>query len=101
MRTWGRCLGEPLPVPQLDGSTDSPLLPSHTRPGVPSPSASLTGLPDEAFESLTQLQHIYVAHNRVSPPPLTQGLAFQGSSQAWVTWPSMGQHGIGGWNGTT
>ena len=78
-----------------------PLLPSHTRPGVPSPSASLTGLPDEAFESLTQLQHIYVAHNRVSPPPLTQGLAFQGSSQAWVTWPSMGQHGIGGWNGTT
>ncbi|KAM9731559.1 podocan-like protein 1 isoform 1-T1 [Dama dama] len=30
---------------------------------------SSEGLPDEAFESLTQLQHIYVAHNKVSAPP--------------------------------
>uniref|UniRef100_A0A7N5JDX0 Podocan like 1 n=1 Tax=Ailuropoda melanoleuca TaxID=9646 RepID=A0A7N5JDX0_AILME len=29
---------------------------------------SSEGLPDEAFESLTQLQHIYVAHNKVSLP---------------------------------
>ncbi|XP_012889648.1 PREDICTED: podocan-like protein 1 [Dipodomys ordii] len=27
------------------------------------------GLPDEAFESLTQLQHIYVAHNKLSVAP--------------------------------
>lgn len=37
-------------------------------PRVPSPSIPLPGLPDEAFESLTQLQHIYVAHNKVSTP---------------------------------
>lgn len=37
-----------------------------TRPGVPSMPALLPGLPDEAFESLTRLQHIYVAHNKVS-----------------------------------
>lgn len=30
---------------------------------------SSEGLPDEAFESLTQLQHIYVAHNRLSVAP--------------------------------
>ncbi|XP_053442687.1 podocan-like protein 1 isoform X1 [Nycticebus coucang] len=30
---------------------------------------SSEGLPDEAFESLTQLQHIYVAHNKLSVAP--------------------------------
>ncbi|XP_063514777.1 podocan-like protein 1 isoform X7 [Pongo pygmaeus] len=30
---------------------------------------TLPGLPDEAFESLTQLQHIYVAHNKLSVAP--------------------------------
>ncbi|XP_048198345.1 podocan-like protein 1 [Perognathus longimembris pacificus] len=30
---------------------------------------SSEGLPDEAFESLTQLQHIYVAHNKLSAAP--------------------------------
>ncbi|XP_059552575.1 podocan-like protein 1 isoform X1 [Myotis daubentonii] len=30
---------------------------------------SSEGLPDEAFESLSQLQHFYVAHNKVSSPP--------------------------------
>ncbi|XP_059775789.1 podocan-like protein 1 isoform X3 [Balaenoptera ricei] len=30
---------------------------------------SSEGLPDEAFESLTQLQHIYVAHNKLSEAP--------------------------------
>ncbi|XP_076977747.1 podocan-like protein 1 [Tamandua tetradactyla] len=30
---------------------------------------SSEGLPDEAFESLTQLQHIYIAHNKLSVAP--------------------------------
>nr|XP_044995115.1 podocan-like protein 1 [Jaculus jaculus] len=30
---------------------------------------SSEGLPDEAFESLTQLQHLYVAHNKLSVAP--------------------------------
>nr|XP_030735739.1 podocan-like protein 1 isoform X1 [Globicephala melas] len=30
---------------------------------------SSEGLPDEAFESLTQLQHIYMAHNKLSVAP--------------------------------
>ena len=42
------------------------LAPARRAPSLP---ASRTGLPDEAFESLTQLQHIYVAHNKVSAPP--------------------------------
>lgn len=46
-----------------------PLSLAPARPGVPSPPAPLLGLPDEAFESLTQLQHIYVAHNKVRYPP--------------------------------
>ena len=42
------------------------LAPVRRAPSLP---ASRTGLPDEAFESLTQLQHIYVAHNKVSALP--------------------------------
>ena len=64
----GRGLEEPLPASRLDGNTGCPLpLPPARR--VPSLPTSCTGLPDEAFESLTQLQHIYVAHNKVSTPP--------------------------------
>lgn len=69
----GGCLEEPLPVPGQEiwvaGSTESPCPSPSARPGVPSPPALLLGLPDEAFESLTQLQHIYVAHNKVRYPP--------------------------------
>ncbi|XP_024093774.3 podocan-like protein 1 isoform X5 [Pongo pygmaeus] len=39
---------------------------------------TLPGLPDEAFESLTQLQHIYVAHNKLSNAGLPPD-AFRGS----------------------
>lgn len=89
-------LGGTSASPRLDGSTGSPL--PAPRTGVPSPPTSLTGLPDEAFESLTQLQHIYVAHNKVSPlltptPRIPRpGLARQGCSPGGV---QMGQRGAG------
>lgn len=35
----------------------------------PLPLCSHPGLPDEAFESLTQLENFYVAHNKVSLYP--------------------------------
>lgn len=65
------CLEDPLPVPGQEpgaaGSTNSPCLRLGLA-GVPSPPTPFPGLPDEAFESLTQLQHIYMAHNKVSAP---------------------------------
>ena len=64
-RRGGRVTG--LPASRLDGNTGCPL-PSPPARRVPSLPTSRTGLPDEAFESLTQLQHIYVAHNKVSTP---------------------------------
>lgn len=76
-RCVGGCLEEPLPVASQEpwGSWEH-RLPHCPLPGprgrggggVPSLPIPLPGLPDEAFESLTQLQHIYVAHNKVSTP---------------------------------
>lgn len=98
----GGCLEEPLPVPGQEpwaaGSTESPCPSPSARPGVPSPPAPLLGLPDEAFESLTQLQHIYVAHNKVRYHP---------NPTPDQTWP--GQHHTApnaegtaqGWKGAT
>ncbi|XP_023381403.1 podocan-like protein 1 isoform X1 [Pteropus vampyrus] len=57
---------------------------------------SSEGLPDEAFESLTQLQHIYVAHNKVNPPltPYSApGLAHLGSHSTDCRGDSMGLEG--------
>lgn len=62
------CQSLPRRLGQL-GAQIPPFPPPHASPGVPSPPAPLPGLPDEAFESLTQLQHIYVAHNKVSHQP--------------------------------
>lgn len=64
------------------GTQAAPTLTTAWR--VPSLPTSRTGLPDEAFESLTQLQHIYVAHNKVSTLPRPHpapGRAQQGRSQ--------------------
>lgn len=54
--------------------------------------APLPGLPDEAFESLTQLQHIYMAHNKVSPPPTPHPTHPSQVTQHRV---QRGQHGAG------
>ncbi|ELK06749.1 Podocan-like protein 1 [Pteropus alecto] len=57
---------------------------------------SSEGLPDEAFESLTQLQHIYVAHNKVNPlltPYSAPGLARLGSRSTDCRGDSMGLEG--------
>lgn len=94
----GGCVEEPLPVPGQDpwGSWEH-RLPQLTTPHQawgPSLPALLPGLPDEAFESLTQLQHIYVAYNKVSAPPTpywAPGLAHLGSHST----DCRGQHGAG------
>ena len=69
---WRSPCQSPAKSPGAAGSTASPTAPSlgprAAEGGVPSLPIPLPGLPDEAFESLTQLQHIYVAHNKVSTP---------------------------------
>ncbi|KAK2087491.1 Podocan-like protein 1 [Saguinus oedipus] len=49
------------------GSPDSPSTQDQARGPFTAPNPP--GLPDEAFESLTQLQHIYVAQNKLSVAP--------------------------------
>lgn len=66
----GGCLEESLPIPRQEpwGNWEHrlPHCPHLGQAWGPLTTRPLPGLPDEAFESLTQLQHIYVAHNKVS-----------------------------------
>ena len=64
-----------------------PRLPLHPRQawGPFTAPPTLPGLPDEAFESLTQLQHLCVAHNKVSPQPHPQAEPSEGAAS--VTQP--------------
>ena len=100
LRTWGAGPGEPLPVPGWMAAQTPPC--PHPTPGVPSPPTSFIGLPDEAFESLTQLQHIYVAHNKVSPPHThTHTHTHRGAAGLWscstkCRWDSEGWGAGGG-----
>lgn len=45
------------------------------------PPRSHPGLPDEAFETLTQLEHLYVAHNKVSLYVALRGCILAGVAQ--------------------
>lgn len=58
------------------------------------PPRSHPGLPDEAFESLTQLEHLYVAHNKVSLYVALRGCILAGVAQD--AGPGCGSWGGGG-----
>jgi hypothetical protein len=60
-----------VPSPQPWGAESTVLHPQAWGPltTLILPHPLLPGLPDEAFESLPQLQYLYVAHNKVSSSP--------------------------------
>lgn len=100
----GRGVSEGAPVSPWPGALGGwehrlPCPSPHARPGVPSSPALLPGLPDEAFESLTQLQHIYVAHNKVRHPPEPPPQTRPGLGQGHIAQSAEGT--AQGWKGTT
>lgn len=92
----GEASASPWPGSLGQLGAQTPLLTTPHQAWGPSLPTLLPGLPDEAFESLTQLQHIYVAHNKVNPPltPYSApGLARLGSHSTDCRGDSMGLEG--------